>query len=511
MNIFIVTENYAFFRGDIIKNIVKTVASVTVFSCVERFIGFLYRIFLSRNLGAEILGVYQITLSIVGVLVTLTASGIPITVSRLMIKEKSKNNPLGEKEVVSAGIFTSLLISLPLCLILYFFKDTFSFIFADSRCYDLLVIILPGVVITSVYAVIRGFFWGNCNFFTYSLIELIEEAAMCVAGVILVKKSTSLWNGALSAAQSVFISYVVSFLLSTTVFTLKNGKLANPVKQLKPLIASASPITAMRTLTSGISSLIAIIIPARLVEFGMTSAKAMEAFGELSGMTLPLLFIPSTIIGSIALVVVPKLSESYYKKEKTTLNEGIDRSIDYSLFISCLIIPVFISAGKQIGVFIYDNQNAGAYLAVSAIIMLPMSLTMITNSVLNSLNKERNTLINFVIGAALMIGITYFLPKFTGIYALILSYFVSYVVNGLLNLLTLSKITSRGKYYLKSLLKAIFATGVGTALGVMLENVLNLRISNFLLILTVGVATAVFSLLMALVLGLIDFKKLLKN
>ena len=159
-------------EGDIIKQIVKTMTIVTVLSVIERLLGFIYRIFLSRNLGSEGVGIYQISLSVVGLLMTLTASGIPITISRIMAKHDAEKSSQLAYKTVTAGIILSLVLSVPIVLILLFFPDTFSFIFTDKRCFTLLRIVLPGVIITSVYAVIRGFilvyiFFRNGYYFLF--------------------------------------------------------------------------------------------------------------------------------------------------------------------------------------------------------------------------------------------------------------------------------------------------------------------------------------------------------
>ena len=44
------------------KKFFKTVAFVTVFSVCEKCLGFLYRIYLSRSIGAEGVGLYQVSL-----------------------------------------------------------------------------------------------------------------------------------------------------------------------------------------------------------------------------------------------------------------------------------------------------------------------------------------------------------------------------------------------------------------------------------------------------------------
>ncbi|MBP5373217.1 MAG: oligosaccharide flippase family protein [Clostridia bacterium] len=492
-----------------IKSLLKTAAIVTVMSVVERFIGFIYRIYLSRSLGAEGLGIYQITLSVVGVLVTLSASGIPITVSRLMLKERANNDPLGEADVISAGILTSLLISVPIVVALFVFRDQISFIFADDRCYDVLVLILPGIVLTSVYAVIRGYFWGNRYYFTYSLIELIEEISMVVIGVLLISKATDVFDGAKKAGICVFVSYIITFSLSSLVFVLKCGRLTNPIRKLKPLLISSSPITAMRTLTSLVGSLVAIVIPLRLVFYGATNAQALSDFGEMSGMAMPLLFMPSTFIGSIALVIVPEISDAFYSGRKDELIKNCERALSCCTVIAALIVPVFIGSGVDIGELFYSNQRAGFYLAAAAIIMLPMSVHMITNSLLNSVNKERFTLVNYVIGALLMFLCVYFLPKYIGIYSLALGYLISYVVMGAANLFMLKRECGKSFRFARSLLLSFLSILPSGAFCYLLSSVLS-KVTPLIVSIAISAASTVaFSFILLCVFDVINFKALL--
>ena len=62
------------------NNIYRTAALVTGLSVAERALGFLYRIVLSRLIGSEGLGLYQVALSVFSVFITLGTGGIPITV-----------------------------------------------------------------------------------------------------------------------------------------------------------------------------------------------------------------------------------------------------------------------------------------------------------------------------------------------------------------------------------------------------------------------------------------------
>lgn len=78
-------------------NIYQTAVYVTVFSVVEKFLGFLYRIILSRTLGSEGMGLYQLALSIFAVLITppLRASPLryPADTKHRAEKNKKQSNP----------------------------------------------------------------------------------------------------------------------------------------------------------------------------------------------------------------------------------------------------------------------------------------------------------------------------------------------------------------------------------------------------------------------------------
>lgn len=394
-----------------------------------------------------------------GLLLTVTASGIPITISRMIIRFKTQNNTTGEKQTVSSGIFACAVISLPLTILIIIKPDVFSFLFTDKRCLALLKILIPGLTITSIYAVIRGYFWGNKLFVQYSLIEFIEEFTMLAVGIILVNSMTSTEDGAMRAGLAIVISYVVSFSLSGVTFGIKGGRLASPLPQLKPLISSSLPITSMRTATSLINSLIATVLPIMLIKNGYTHSEALSGYGELSGMAMPLLFIPSTVIGAIALVLVPELSESFYNKNHYKMQSNIEKAVYCSALVSCMIIPSFIALGKEIGVFVYNNRTAGIYLSKSAIIMLPMSVTMITNSLLNSMNKEKSTLLYFVIGSVATVVSIVVLPKYIGIYSLVVGYGANYLITCLLNLFQLRKSSK----YKPKVLPCLFTSVVSIA------------------------------------------------
>lgn len=464
------------------NNIYKSAAQVTIFSTIEKGLSFLYRIVLTRIIGAEGLGIYQICLTVFAVFLTAAASGVPVTVSRLMAKSNAKNDLNGKHSAVAAGIICTLFITVPAAIILFFGKNAFGFLFSDGRCADIFVILLPGLILTSVYSVIRGAFWGNKQFLPYSIIELLEDAVMVICGIILVSGVTNPVDGARYAIIAVLISYVFSFCVSLGWYFSTGGKLKNPKRQLKPLIVSSAPITAMRTSASLLNSAVAFLLPALLVSSGLDNSAAVSLYGICLGMAVPMLFIPSSAIGSIAVVVAPELSENYYRGDKISVKTDVEKSVNAAILIAVAIVPILFSLGGAISEFLYSSELCGKIVTVSSFIVLPMCISMMTNTVLNSMNCERKTLAYFCIGAAATLLCIVFLTRYIGVYSYICGLACSNVSSAVLNLILLKKKCS-GASVSGYILKGIAAIGSACLFGWLLNAVTKNFFSPFFIIL----------------------------
>jgi len=479
-----------------LKTFFKTVAIVTVFSVCEKFLGFLYRIYLSRTIGAEGIGLYQVALSVFALLLNVVCSGTPITVSRLMTKYRAQGQEMRVGRIIAAGITFTLAVALPVCAVTMIFGKSFTFLFADERCLSIFIIVMPGLVFTSVYSVLRGVFWGNKDFLPYSVTELLEEICMIIVGIALINNATTVYQGAVRAGVAVLISYIFSFSLGTAVFFLRKNKLKNPLSEFRPLLKSALPVTAMRTANSLTSSLVSIILPVRLIASGMTSTEAMSAFGAAVGQAIPLLFIPITLIGSFTLVLVPEISENYYKKQYRLLKSDVEKAIKFSVLLTSFFVPVFTVCGEEIGLLVFGGHECGKYLSASAFLMIFMSLSSITTSILNSIGLERKTLVFFLISGILMLLSIWFLPKLVGIYALLIGFSFIYGLTTLLNLVLIGKNCPVKPNYLKFLGYSVGFMLPVTLFGIMLENMLIAPLGVFFTLVVCSVAmVAVLGLL----------------
>ena len=488
------------------QNTAVTASAVTALSVAERGLGFLYRIALSRLIGAEGLGLYQVALSLFSLFLTVGTGGIPITVSRMISKSKAESRPFDEPRAVSAGVVLSLLLTLPVCLILIPFGGRLGFLFTDERAFSVFRILMVGLCFSSLYAVFRGYFWGNQQFLLPSVLEIAEESVMVIAGILLLNNISSPAVGAEKAAWAVVISYLFSFTASLLCFLFRGGKFSHPQKMLKPLFNATLPITSVRASGSLVNSAVAVLLPVMLMRAGLESGEALSLFGIVSGMVLPILFIPSTVIGSLALVLVPQLSEDFYRKNYLRLQTNIKRGLSFAFLLACVLIPFFYALGKDLGALAFSNEKAGEMIAACAPILLPMSLTMISTSILNSMGFEKQTFLFYFIGAAAMMLCVLLLPAVCGIYAYMIGLSASFLLTSFCNLLFLQKQwKGRGQVRIHAILSPLFLILPISLFGRLTEGLLSLCMSELPALILSALVISALTFALYILTGLLPF------
>ena len=481
----------------------KAVAFVTLFSVLTRGLGFLLRIYLSRMLGAELLGSYQVAMSVFGVILTLIASGLPTIISRRVANLRGQNNLGACHKIVSSGLIIALSISVVVCLILFTIPSVLSKIFTSSHSVAVLYFLLPSAIASSVYAILRGSLWGQKKFFTISFAEFFEQVVRII--ILFILFSLPLKIGLSErAGLSLSIASFISAIFVVIMYYKFGGKLYNPRGEFGAVLKTSTPITTIRTMSSLVTSIISIIIPARLMLYGYTSGEALAKFGIVMGMTFPLLMIPGTLISSIAVAIIPEISEQTTNIDKgvknhETLKGQINLVLGLSCVISCVLLPAFLVLGRPIGVFLFNNEEAGINLSMSAFLMVPMGLAQISSSVLNAIGLEMKSLKNYALSALFLFVCIYFLPKYLGVTALIIGMAGLSIITTILNFYMLKKRNLLSPKIYSTLLIMLIISAPSALLSRFIFNILNrfvplffsLSISGIISVLSVGLLSMV--------------------
>lgn len=461
------------------NKILKAMFCVTFFSICTRALGFLIKIYLSRELGSVLLGSYQVALSIFGVLMTVVSSGIPVVLSRNVSFFNGKHDKKSIGSIVSSGLIATIILCLVVSSIILLCPNLLNLIFTSNASTEMVLILLPALIAGAIYEVFNGALWGQQQFFAISFNEFLEQLIRLV--VIFILFNTSLINISPTnkTALSLSIACTISAIHITILYFKKGGTLSNPKPQFRPLLKSSSPITAVKTVSSVVSSIISILIPIRLMTYGYSSTEALSEYGIMMGMTFPLVMIPSTLIGSLATTIIPSISEQSNNIDdgkllnKNILKSKINFAIKMAIIFSSIMLPTFIALGKPLCNFIYNNSRAGVFLSASAIVMIPLGLSQITSAILNAIGLEMKSLKNYALSASLLILSIFFLPKFIGTYALIVGYLLMSISSSIMNLQMLHKRKILDYSFSKIIFTMLGITLLSTAITISIYNLIS--------------------------------------
>lgn len=174
-------------------------------------------------------------------------------------------------------------------------------------------------------------------------------------------------------------------------------------------------------------------------------------------------------------------------------------------------MPFFFVYGLSLGELLYSDRGAGEMIAKCAFMLLPMSVSLISTGILNSMNYEKQTLRFYFIGAALMLLCVFFLPSEIGAYAYPVGMTVSFVCTACLNMLFLIARYPLSGALLKKCLLAFALTVPVAACGKALYSLFSGFLSAVPAMLLSGVCTLAANLLLWIAFRLFPVKKVKKT
>lgn len=434
------------------NKLAKAVFTLSIFSVIDRVLGFVFKIYLSREMGAAGLGAYQVALSVFFVFMTFTTSGLPLIIGKLTAAYKAKGENKRTKSLVTAGLIINLLLSGIMIIIVFIFATPLKSLLASGVSFSVLLLLLPSIVFCSVSAAFRGNLWGTERYLTVSIIEVVEQIIRILLCVFLFTVGLQKAN---AAALSLTLAIIMSSILTAICFFARNGKLESPKGEIKKLLFSSTPISCLRASTSLVNSIQAVVIPFLFTSSGLSANQSLYWYGVTVGMALPLLYLPLTVVGSLSYAMIPTLARSSASGNKAEVKRQIDLAIKFSVLAAAIFIPLFGGLGEQCGIFVYANADAGQFMAIGACLLIPIAFESITSSMMNSLELEKQGFINYIIGSALTFGIMFcFYGRFTA-EVLCVSMFVGITFSSALDILCIKKHTGASLGFLTTIIQAV--------------------------------------------------------
>lgn len=427
------------------KSFIKGTFILTLAGVITRLLGFVFKIILSRLIGAEGIGTYQLIMPICGIMYAIGVSGFEVAILRLTARYHAAKRPDKALSVLMLSCIYSLIICTICCVIVS--KNSLwiaTHIFHNTEVSSLIKILVLSVPFSAIHCMVNSYFLGHEKTVFSGVSQLLEQIIrmLSVYFIIKITGKTDASIGVLSLVVGEIGAAIIS--VNYILFTLK----ARPdikfrsLKIISTQIRKSAFFVSLNKLSLHILQSVGIILtPIMLVKSGMTSSDAIKTFGIITGMALPVILFPATLTNSVSVMLLPSVSKS--RDNIAKIKKSASNALLFSLIFGFVCIIFLITFGALICQSAFNEAMLTDYIRVMAWLCPFIFVSTTFKSILNAMGKSSHVFANNMLSESIMIiCILIFIPKI-GINAYMFGLLTSQCANAILQLITFSRSINR--------------------------------------------------------------------
>ena len=375
-------------------------ALLTLAGSISRIMGFFYRIFLSRTIGAEGLGLYHLITPVLAISFAITCAGFQTAISKYVASTtKEKNNFL------IAGMIPAVILSGIIAFFIYKNSLWISInILGDYRCSMLLKVASYSLVPSSVHSCINGYFYGLKKTSVPALSQLVEQLvrilSVYIFAVVLARENISITP--VHAVWGIVLSEFAGMIFS--LLFIDKITINSSWENIKLILMMAFPLCTNYLLINLCSSLENILIPKQLNMFGYSSNDSLSIYGVLSGIAVPVILFPGVLFNSVCVMLLPAISEAHARKETEKINRIINLTTAFGLITGFVCTFCFLIFADYIGSRIFSSDMACNFIKRLCWLSPFMYLSGMLGSILHGLGQPKNVLFANLLSSAIKIS-----------------------------------------------------------------------------------------------------------
>lgn len=441
---------------------------MTVTSLVMSSIGVWFSVYISNRIGTEAMGTYQLIVSVYSFATTLATSGISFAATRLISEEMGCSNLGGIKRSVKICIAYALTFSTLAGAGLFFLaKPIGEQVLSNPDTIVPMQAMAMGLPFLSVASVFGGYFTAVRRVVKNSAVQIFEQLLRIVITIFalsLIRESNMMYV-CLAIGISGVIAELMSFLSSFVLYRLDSKRYkkekAYSSRLPQKMLSIALPIALSSYLRSGLLTLKNLLVPLRLQKSGLSQSASVSFFGMMHGVVLPILLFPSAFISSFSGLIIPELAEYRARDGRVIGNRSIyyiiSRMLTINLMFSICVAAVLYNFAEPISASMSEDPNTVVYIKLMAPIVPIMYVDNCVDCILKGLNEQLSSMKYNIIDAAVSLVLVTFLLPVTGIAGYVIIICTSEILNFILSLGRLVKITKFKINVSNCFIKPIFA------------------------------------------------------
>ena len=449
------------------KKFLLSTLALTLTSTALRLVGMGYRIYISQQIGAAGMGLYQLIMSVYALCKTFATAGLSVALTRLIGRQCSCGSRAGVRRILSSTLCWSALMGAMIGSVMFFGAGGLAGALvkqpAAASSFRILAFGMPFMAMSacfSGYFLARGRVGGMC------LAQVAEQVARI--GFVVLALDTA--KDVPAQCHTIFTGNFLSEIVCCgTLFILYKADFARlTCPQTRPFgdrffgafLAIVLPIAGTKCLTGFLHTAENLLVPVQIEKFTHDNATALSAFGALKGMALPVLMFPSSFLSTVGALLIPEISDAHVLRRADKIAALTQKALRITFVPSLLIGGVFFTFAEPIARLLYKSDEVAYMLRFLAPVVPFMYLDCIADSLLKGLGQQMSTLRYNMLDSSLRITLLFLLVPHSGINGFLIIMLISNTLVSVLELIRLLRV-SEAKLPVKEIAFSLIAVLLG--------------------------------------------------
>lgn len=416
---------------------------LTFVNLLLRLVGTSFQVYISGRIGAAGVGLLQLVMSVGSLSMVAGMAGIRTATMYLTAEELGRGKQKNVSWVLSGCFLYSIVCSGTVASVVYYFAPWIceNWI-GDMRTLGALRLFAAFLPASCLCGVMTGYFTAANRIRTLAAIEVAEQfCSMAVTGAAL-----TLWAGhdIGKACQAVVLGSCVGCCLTLLCLIFlrirENAGIGKRIPMGRRLSDAAVPLAAADVLKAGINTTENLMVPKRLALNSLVD-NPLADFGIVSGMVFPILMFPACILFGLAELLIPELARCAAAGSKGRISYLVKKSLRSAMLYGTFFCGLLFLLSEFLCNRLYRNDEAGHFLQLYALLAPMLYCDAITDAMTKGLGQQKICVRYNILTSTLDVIFLYFLlPKY-GMMGYFASFLVTHLLNFVLSLRRLLKIT----------------------------------------------------------------------
>ncbi len=415
----------------VIQGTILAVAGIIV-----RLIGLLYRVPMTNIIGDEGMGYYSTAFNVYNIMLILSSYSLPLAVSKMVAARMARGQYASTVRVFHTALAYATVVGGLACFVTWHFAEFFAeMLFNTPLCVYALKTLAPTIWIMAYLGVLRGFFQGHGTMIPTAMSQIFEQIVNAVISVVaagvlfkigmdsnLVFGTTgypeafgaaggTIGTGAGALAALVFCLFL--FAIYWPVVKRRARRDRTGQADSYGALSATVFLTVVPVIISSSVYNINSVIDNGIMAHGMESLGQGEEFLALWGIYnnkyMLLVHVPLAIANSLSSSLIPSLSGAVATKDRAAVLSKTGLAVRFAMVIAIPSAVGLAVLAEPITQLLFGGENGEAIrmLAYGSSAVVFLSLSTVTNAILQGINRMHVPVRNAFFALILHIGALY--------------------------------------------------------------------------------------------------------